>query len=133
MKNHLESRIEEEQIGHEEDLCLCCMLDPKFKNFDFKRDTGEMRDNAKKYLMVTYVADWAPKHVLVPSSSTSNLSTVRAQRPPKANRCFLDDTDDEDDEEYEEQGEFAIYFVPLYETSFYYVSSSCVRAQQILL
>jgi hypothetical protein len=62
-----------------------------------------------------------------------HVSTVRAQRPPKVNRGFLDDTDDEEDEEYEEEGKFAIYVLPLYEKNFNYVSSSCVIARRILL
>ncbi len=65
--------------------------------------------------MDTYVADLAPNYIHVPSASTSHVSTVRTERPPKVNRCFLDDTDDENDEEYEEEGKFAIYVVPLYE------------------
>jgi hypothetical protein len=92
-----------------------------------------MRDKAIKYLMDTYVADWAPKPAHVPSLTTSNVSTVRTQRPSEVIRCFLDDTDDGDDEGYEKEGKFAIYVVPLYEKSFAYVSSSCVRARQILL
>ena len=67
-----------------------------------------MRVKAKRYLMDTYVADWAPKLVPLPSSSTSHVSTVRTQRRPKVYRCFFDDKDDEDDEEYEEEGKFAI-------------------------
>jgi hypothetical protein len=98
LKDQLEIRIEGERIGHEEDLCLCTMLDPRFKNFDFKRGSREMRDKAKKYLMDTYIVDWAPKPERVPPlGPTSRAST--APRPPKLNRGFLDDTDDEDDVE----------------------------------
>jgi hypothetical protein len=98
LKNQLEIRIEGERIGHDEDLCLCTMMDPRFKNFDFKRGSGEMRDKAKKYLIDTYIANWAPKPEPKPVAPASR--PANAPKPAqKLSRCFLDDTDDEDDVE----------------------------------
>ena len=98
LKNQLEIRIEGERIGHEEDLCLCTMLDPRFKNFDFKRGSGEMRDKARKYLIDTYIADWAPKPEPKPAGPNSRPA-IAPKQSLKLNRGFLDDTDDEDDVE----------------------------------
>ena len=57
-----------------------------------------MRDKAKRYLVETYLSDWAPKPVQAPpTASTTRMPT--APRPEKASRGFLDDTDDEDDED----------------------------------
>jgi len=51
-----------------------------------------------KYLMDTYLADWAPNPVRVPLvGPTSRHAT--APRLLKASRGFLDDTDNEFDEE----------------------------------
>jgi hypothetical protein len=97
------------------------LLDPRFKNFDFKRGTGEMRDKARKYLHDTYLADWAPKSVS--SVESTSLRPTVVSRPPKVSRGFLDDTDDEEDED-EDGGKINVLFPCTYaQMRFDYVSA----------
>ena len=57
-----------------------------------------MRDKAKKYLLDTYLADWAPKPV--ESQATIRPTTLQPPRAQKVVRKgFLEDTDDEDKED----------------------------------
>ncbi len=49
--------ITEEREGHEEDLFISTILDPRFKHFSFLGATQVMRQKAEKYLRVAYHAD----------------------------------------------------------------------------
>lgn len=68
LQHQLETRLEGERVGHTEDLCVCTMLDPRFKNFDFKRVTISLRADARKWLINNFVENWAdvPEIVSVP-------------------------------------------------------------------
>jgi hypothetical protein len=80
------------------------MLDPRFKHFDFKRGTSEMRDKAKKYLVDTYLADWGPKPTqLLQTTARPSTTPAPAPLPQKVvSKGFLDDTDDEDEDDEDE-------------------------------
>ncbi len=51
---------------------------------------------SKKYLIDTYIVDWAPKPEPKPVGPTSRPA-IAPKQSLKLNRGFLDDTDDEDD------------------------------------
>ena len=57
-----------------------------------------MRDTAKRYLVETYLSDWAPKPVHAPPTSSTTRKPT-APRPEKASKGFFDDTGDEGDED----------------------------------
>ena len=53
--------ITEEREGHEEDLLISTILDPRFKHFCFPGATQDMRQKAVRYLRAAYEADWSPE------------------------------------------------------------------------
>ena len=54
-------RFDEERVGHQEDLLICTILDPRFKNFTFKGATPEMLKNARDFLAHSFRDNFLPK------------------------------------------------------------------------
>lgn len=61
LKDQVEHRLEGERVGHLEDLLICTLLDPRFKNFDFKRASASMRADAQKWLRGSFQSNFAPR------------------------------------------------------------------------
>ena len=53
--------ITEEREGHQEDLLIATILDPRFKHFMFPGATLQMRTDAERYLKAAYDANWSPE------------------------------------------------------------------------
>lgn len=97
LQHQLEHRLEGERVGHKEDLSTCTMLDPRFKNFDFKRVGAEERAQARKWFIKNYVDNWAPTSE--PDEEDVDKAKEKDEPSPKRRKVadFLDDDSDEDD------------------------------------
>lgn len=111
LQSQLETRLEGERVGHAEDLCVCTMLDPRFKSFDFKRVQTvckcqpiapskcvcPTRANARKWLINNYVENWAPK---VEKPKEVDQAKNDEPSPKRRKTGFLDsDSDEEEDDD----------------------------------
>ena len=83
-------------MGHKEDLCICTMLDPRFKNFDFKRADAETRASARRWLIDVYVKDWAP---VVEEENKEEPEDAPAPKRQKRVKNFMDSDSEDSDEE----------------------------------
>ena len=102
-QDQLKHRFEGQRIGHIEDLLICTMLDPRFKNFDFKRATAQMRSDAKKWLIGNFLANWAPKRDPKPATPAEEETVVHVAKKAKKVHNFLDSESDSDEEEEAEE------------------------------
>ena len=105
IKDELERRFEGDRVGHLEDLMICTILDPRFKNFDFKRATSAMKKSAKEYLMGNFLDNFAPKRE-EPAPNDTEPESHSPKRPLKKQkvRGFLD-SDSESEDEVEDEVE----------------------------
>ena len=55
--------IDEERVGHKEDLLISTILDPRFKLMNFPGSTNEMKEEAENFLRSAYRIDWCPSAV----------------------------------------------------------------------
>lgn len=55
--------IDQERVGHLEDMLICTILDPRFKLMNFLGCTARMKKDAEEYLLENYKADWSPRAV----------------------------------------------------------------------
>ena len=101
-QDQLKHRFEGQRIGHIEDLMVCSMLDPRFKNFDFKRATAQMRADAKKYLIGNFLNNWAPQLDPKPAPPEEEVEVVHVAKKKKV-RGFLDSDSESDSDEEEER------------------------------
>lgn len=106
MKGQLQARFEGQRVGHIEDLMVCSMLDPRFKNFDFKRATSENRKLAVHYTCLNFLENFAPplpEKEASPTTSGQGASapTQRPKKKQKVNKGFLESDSDESEEESE--------------------------------
>ena len=92
-----------EREGHKEDLLICCILDPRFKNFTFKGATPEMARLARRYLTASFLENFLPRLVATPAqelvevTSTNTLMTEK-KKSKTAAASFLESDDDSDHE-----------------------------------
>lgn len=94
--------MEGERVGHKEDLCICTMLDPRFKNFDFKRADANTRAEARKWLIDVYVKDWAPA-VEEEEQDDEVENTVPAPKRQKRHNFLYSDSDSDGEDAEPEQ------------------------------
>ena len=105
-----ETRLEGERIGHKEDLCVCTMLDPRFKFFDFKRVDPKLRDQARTWLINNYVENWAPVLVEEPDEEDGTKPDEDVDDDPPLKRTkvlnFLgSDSEEEEDVDQDVHGD----------------------------
>ncbi len=55
--------VDEERVGHKEDLLLSTILDPRFTLMIFPGCTNEMIEDAETYLRSAFRIDWSPSAV----------------------------------------------------------------------
>ena len=101
-------RFDDEREGHQEDLLICTLLDPRFKNFTFKGATPEMAKNARAFASVSLRDNFTAKLRAnlseeaveqEESNRTTGFSLSRRKAPTGVQESFLDsDEDDEMDE-----------------------------------
>ena len=109
--DQFELRFNEEREGHKEDLLICCILDPRFKNFTFKGATPEMGKLARKYLTACFLENFLPCLVATPHQellevSSSNTLMLEVKKSKTVAASFLE-SDDESEDDAEELDEVA--------------------------
>ena len=109
--NQFDIRFENEREGHKEDLLICCILDPRFKNFTFKGATPEMGKLAQKYLTASFLENFLPPLVNTPSQehlevevTSLNPLMIEKNKSKDAAASFLE-SDNESEDEAEDESE----------------------------
>ena len=112
----LETRLQGARVGHEEDLCVCTMLDPRFKNFDFKRVQNVCKcqpvapskcvcptpANARKWLINNFVENWAPQIEKANEEEEEGEEVVKEPAAKRRKTVGFLDSDTEEDEDADE-------------------------------